>query len=368
MASSQLNSWRHRGKHKAHLQELAKKPNYDFDKAVTEVRQELFPVLNSDQISAYRRWKRGTSEDYDALTVLDLMTLFPAAVREGQGYNNNRSNPTGKKKLWDHTKEWALANPNFKDVVEMNIKIREGITAEIQDTVAAMEKKIMGVINAQNETLKGNSKKINDLEKSVKIVRWVDRELILYPMLEPKSDWGQTVENDSVKFRQHAKDYLKGFLSPNDRKRNFIVSCGTIPEKINKDNAKYKRYRVVVRTDSLAWDILEGAAASDDHRHKIKPGKNPADRENSKQRWPYQLASMKFNYDSFKGHKQWLTRIVRTADKKGWTLTKHEWDSDLVERIRNAAEKGNFEDPKDFTDTNEVGSPGKILRDLSLWP
>ena len=361
--ASPFNNWSSRGKHKAVCQEATKKPGFDFEKTVADLRPEQFPILNADQITAYRRWKRGTNDDYDALTVWDLMTLFPAALREGQGYNNNKSTPTGKRKLWDHTKEWALDNPTYKDVVEMNIKIREGISAEIQETCLAVEKRLMGVINNAKDTMNNNTTKIKDLEKAVKISRWVDRELIIYPMNEPKTDWGQTVENDSVKFKNHAKYYLKVFLSNHDKKRNFIVSCGTIPEKLNKDSAKFKRYRVVVKTDSIAWDILEGAAMSDDHRNKIKPGKNPADRENSKQRWPYQIASMKYNYDSFKGPKQWLTRIVRTEDKKGWTLTKHAWDSDLVERIRDTAEKNKFEDPKDFTEEDH----GKILRDLSLW-
>ena len=97
-------------------------------------------------------------------------------------------------------------------------------------------------------------------------------------------------------------------------------------------------------------------------RNKVKPGKNPDERAVGRERWPYQIAAMKFNYSSFNGTKEQLARVERNKEDKEWTVVAYPWNHKDVERIRaRSADPEGFKDPEGFGPKHQ-----KILKDLGL--
>ena len=360
--ASKLNEWSKKGVHKKICQDkqdqIKSKKTLTEDQVVRELRKEQAPVLNVDQLNAYRLWRTGTDENLKKVTVFDLMTLFPAAVKEGQGYFTS----DGKKLLQTHINQWIMTNPNQKTMYDYAVKVREGISQEITDSILAVERRLMTELKRVENKVDANTTEAKRIEKAIKISRFVDKEIIIYPMAEPNTDWGEAVERDSVKFKAKTKEYLSKLVKFSDQKRAFVVTVGTIPNKITEISRKYKRYRAVIRTESIAFDILERAAQDPEYRNKVKPGKGPADRDVGRKRWPLNIASMKFNYSSYKGDKKFLTRLVLIEGTQEWTLKRFDWDHPDVERIREKAESGGFQDPEGFTEEKH----GLILADLGL--
>ena len=362
--ASNLNKWsKIKGEHKKICQKEATKIKDDKDKkegekTIKTVIEEQFPVINADQHWAWRTWKIGGQDAYNQLTVMDLVTLFPGACQEEQAYFATG----GKAKLWAHCQEYVMQQPTIRNMYDFAVKVRDGVTAEIRDSIVQLKDEFNAELKRIEEKVDKNTKEANRIEKSVKINRLVDKELIIYAMVAPVTDWGPEVENDALKFKEKMKDYLRNLVNANDRGRNFIVSCGTIPDKITPANRDHKRYRTIIRTEGVAWDILERAAKSDEHRNKIKPGKNPAERAVGRARWPFQIASMKFNFSSFNGSKAELSRVERNKEDSDWTVVVYPWNDPNVKRIRERSENGGFKDPDGFTEEKH----GKILKDLSL--
>ena len=357
-----MNEWSKKGTHKKLCQDkydqIKTKKTLTEEAVVRELRKEQAPVLNVDQLNAYRLWRTGTDENLKKVTVFELMTLFPAAVKEGQGYFSS----DGKKLLLLHISQWIMGNPNQKQMYDYAVKVREGISSEIADSIIAVEKRLMTEIKRVENKVDTNTTEAKRIEKAIKISRFVDKEIIIYPMVEPITDWGEAVERDSAKFKAKTKEYLSKLVNVKDARRAYVVSVGTIPNKITEVSRTYKRYRVVIRTESIAFDILERAATDPEYRNKVKPGKGPGDRDVGRKRWPFNIASMKFNYSSFMGDKKYLTRIVLIEGTQEWTLKRYEWDHPDVERIREKAESGGFQDPEGFTEEKH----GVILTDLGL--
>ena len=96
-------------------------------------------MLNVDQLNAYRLWRTSTEENLKKVTVFDLMTLFPAALKEGQGYFAS----DGKKLLLTYINQWILGKTTQKNMYDYVTQVCEGISAKIANSILAVEKRLM---------------------------------------------------------------------------------------------------------------------------------------------------------------------------------------------------------------------------------
>ena len=314
---------------------------------VEELVKEQYMSFTKEHLDAYKKYRDGKD---NLITFEELMFLFPGALKPTQHYTKGV-----KATLKSHVEEFMGKVVTLTDVHDIMVKMREGISKEIKHEVQLVYDLQESKFKAVTQKFQEQDEKIVKVEKLVKIGRYINREILIYPYAGgDRKDWGPEIEGDHKKLKTKAHSILSEFVRAHDKRKNFIERVSMIPTK-PKDNAKdFKRYRVICTTDAIASDILEYVETEcrinpgSDMRKYIKPGKMPYEREVSEKRWPLSIAAHHFNFQSQTEGRTELVRIEMNEDTKEWELVKYPSNHKKVTKLLAKLERKEFKPPKDY--------------------
>ena len=276
---------------------IKKMLNNEIDKATTagpeayknliiaKQKEGIFPDLDATTVHLLEKERMG---NHASITVVEWMRLYPGACDPAVNY---KAIQRGREKILEHINTWKKKNVTLNDVLLAMVTQRIGISKEIDSKVSESEKRMMKVIEAQNEKIKNLEKKFDDQDKNVRILRYINKEILV-----SDQDWTD-VENDFPALRKRAEDFLRLFLTKD--RHGFVKRVNKLQgEEEDGSPAEFYRYRIIVSSEFIQQEILEAAEKDIKYKYAIKPGKMPDFRKVSTKRWPYTVASYYYNYRS----------------------------------------------------------------------
>ena len=296
---------------------------------LTALRQKLFPTWNSYAHRTYDRIVRYGPES-DSVTLGDLLLIYAGAQKLEKDYAK-------KEDFLPDLEEWKQKGCNNQDLHEFT----RLFSKQVGERLASNKVEILGEINPKMAAMQ---REINELRNDLYKLRdktnhrdVVDREIVV---TAPDPDWDLTKPFNDI--RKAVIDYFQPFYPVRELEAEMIEKVGPVQAAPNGD----KRYSVIFKTLEIRQEICYRGEIKKEPKASFRRGRAPDERDDKVKRFPFAMASAKFNYESQEHKYPIFSRVERDRKTGHYKIQTYASNEKQVSRVAAQARAGTLTDPK----------------------